>query len=511
MVQPIKIYVGNVPSSARNSELKELFEKFGKVVECDILKEFAFVHMDDTNDAKAAIAGLNDSLWKGSRIRVELSTTKTSKGEPSLKHRSGGGGPPPSASHHHYMSNDLARHLRRRSNEREHRRAASPPSNSRSRSTRDSRELLARPSNGSYDRDYEDYPAYRNGASRSAGPIRDSRYSDMPSLNGRPYPVDRSRPPYPDMFDQRSGPRGYMSSSSRNGLHPSSSSRNGTFPPEYPFHPASYARGNEMSMRESYRGGMPAAAAYHDPYLRGPYGAQPPPPPHPSYFRAPGSRYEYEQYPPLPPPRNSRYASPPLNSRDSYANNYSYSPPSSHRAPRPPLSPPPPPPSERRNGTKASNNKRHHTHSSSPSPSRTRSRTVSPPQRYSKPSNGKSSKANKSANAVPPANTSICSSRSSRSVSRSSGSRSSSRSRNNTSNNSSFNEKTSKKASKSKRSRKEAKLDPSCKEDSRENSLSDSPSKPQLQASCVKVVNKKEALGQRKRVSSSRSRSRSSN
>ena len=81
MSQPIKIYVGNIPQSARNSELKELFEKFGKVVECDILKEFAFVHMEDTNDAKAAIAGLNDSLWMGSRIRVELSTTRTNKGK----------------------------------------------------------------------------------------------------------------------------------------------------------------------------------------------------------------------------------------------------------------------------------------------------------------------------------------------------------------------------------------------------------------------------------------------
>ena len=80
--QPIKIYVGNVPVAARTAELQELFEKFGKVVECDILKDFAFVHMDDTNDAKAAIAGLHDSLWKGARIRVELSTTRTNKGEP---------------------------------------------------------------------------------------------------------------------------------------------------------------------------------------------------------------------------------------------------------------------------------------------------------------------------------------------------------------------------------------------------------------------------------------------
>jgi hypothetical protein len=50
---------------------------FFVVVERDILKEFAFVHMESDNDAMAAIAGLNDSLRKGGRLRVELSTTKT--------------------------------------------------------------------------------------------------------------------------------------------------------------------------------------------------------------------------------------------------------------------------------------------------------------------------------------------------------------------------------------------------------------------------------------------------
>lgn len=86
----VKIYVGNVPPKALNSELKELFEKFGKVVECDILKEFAFVHMEEVSDAKAAIAGLNDTLWKGNRIRVEISTTKVNKGEQPLRDRGGG-------------------------------------------------------------------------------------------------------------------------------------------------------------------------------------------------------------------------------------------------------------------------------------------------------------------------------------------------------------------------------------------------------------------------------------
>jgi RNA recognition motif-containing protein len=86
-VQTYKIYVGNLPASARTSELKELFEKYGNVVECDILKDFGFIHMDNSSDAKASIAGLNDTLWKGGRLRVEMSTTNTNKGEPSMRRR----------------------------------------------------------------------------------------------------------------------------------------------------------------------------------------------------------------------------------------------------------------------------------------------------------------------------------------------------------------------------------------------------------------------------------------
>jgi RNA recognition motif-containing protein len=61
---PFKIYVGNLPPGARSGDLRDLFEKFGPVLECDILKDFGFVHMDFSNDAKAAIAALNDTFWK---------------------------------------------------------------------------------------------------------------------------------------------------------------------------------------------------------------------------------------------------------------------------------------------------------------------------------------------------------------------------------------------------------------------------------------------------------------
>ena len=40
---PTKLYVGNIPSSVSSRELTELFEKYGKVMECDIIKDYAFV------------------------------------------------------------------------------------------------------------------------------------------------------------------------------------------------------------------------------------------------------------------------------------------------------------------------------------------------------------------------------------------------------------------------------------------------------------------------------------
>lgn len=234
MGQPIKIYVGNIPASARNSELKELFEKFGKVVECDILKEFAFVHMDDT-DAKAAIAGLNDSLWKGARIRVELSTTKTNKGEPSLRHRL-----------------DDRQPRRRYSHDREPR-PRSPPRY----------------------RDSRGYPDSRYGG---PAPYRDS--GRLPARDSRYGPPPRSSRPYPEItYDRRGFPI-----ESRGGAP-----RGGGYPPEYPFHPASY--------RDAPRGG-----ASYDPYSRAPMGYG-----QPVYYRGPpmprDGRYEYPPqgaYPPRP-------------------------------------------------------------------------------------------------------------------------------------------------------------------------------------------------------------------
>uniref|UniRef100_A0A674I650 RNA-binding protein 14 n=1 Tax=Terrapene triunguis TaxID=2587831 RepID=A0A674I650_9SAUR len=68
-----KIYVGNVSSKATTAQIKELFEKFGKVVECDIVKNYAFVHMAKEREAMDAILNLNDMPLEDQKIFVTLS------------------------------------------------------------------------------------------------------------------------------------------------------------------------------------------------------------------------------------------------------------------------------------------------------------------------------------------------------------------------------------------------------------------------------------------------------
>jgi RNA-binding protein 4 len=42
-VGTFKIFVGNLASNASANDVRPLFEKFGKVVECDIMKNYGFV------------------------------------------------------------------------------------------------------------------------------------------------------------------------------------------------------------------------------------------------------------------------------------------------------------------------------------------------------------------------------------------------------------------------------------------------------------------------------------
>lgn len=69
----VKIFIGNLACNATAEELRELFEKYGKVTECDIVKNYGFVHMSNMSEAEEAIKNLHQHQLHGWRMNVEMS------------------------------------------------------------------------------------------------------------------------------------------------------------------------------------------------------------------------------------------------------------------------------------------------------------------------------------------------------------------------------------------------------------------------------------------------------
>lgn len=69
-----KLHVGNI--ACTNQELRAKFEEFGAVLECDIVKNYAFVHMENMDDALEAINKLDNAAFKGKLMSVKLSTSR---------------------------------------------------------------------------------------------------------------------------------------------------------------------------------------------------------------------------------------------------------------------------------------------------------------------------------------------------------------------------------------------------------------------------------------------------
>lgn len=73
---PVKIHIANVEKGF-DKELRELFEEYGTVSECSIVKNFAFVHMPNSDEGMDAIYGLDNSEFQGKDIALhELSFVK---------------------------------------------------------------------------------------------------------------------------------------------------------------------------------------------------------------------------------------------------------------------------------------------------------------------------------------------------------------------------------------------------------------------------------------------------
>jgi RNA recognition motif-containing protein len=74
----MNIYVGNLPYSATEDQLREAFAAFGEVSSVNLIsdkctgqsKGFAFVEMADNSCADAAIKGLNETAMGGRNLKV---------------------------------------------------------------------------------------------------------------------------------------------------------------------------------------------------------------------------------------------------------------------------------------------------------------------------------------------------------------------------------------------------------------------------------------------------------
>jgi|SRR5579863_143941 len=97
-----KLFVGNIPHSTTDAELRTLFEPHGKVDQVSIVTDrdtgrsrgFAFVEMADNAEAEKAIAALNGKDLGGRALNINEARPKTDRGPggPRGGGRPGGGG-----------------------------------------------------------------------------------------------------------------------------------------------------------------------------------------------------------------------------------------------------------------------------------------------------------------------------------------------------------------------------------------------------------------------------------
>jgi cold-inducible RNA-binding protein len=96
------LYVGNLPHSTTEDELRNLFQAHGAVERVSMVTDretgrsrgFAFVEMTDAGEAEKAIAALNGTELGGRTLKINEAKPKTDRprGGQGFGGRSGGGG-----------------------------------------------------------------------------------------------------------------------------------------------------------------------------------------------------------------------------------------------------------------------------------------------------------------------------------------------------------------------------------------------------------------------------------
>uniref|UniRef100_A0A8R1HPU8 RRM domain-containing protein n=1 Tax=Caenorhabditis japonica TaxID=281687 RepID=A0A8R1HPU8_CAEJA len=72
---PSKLFVGNLPDNVDSNKLKQIFQPFCKVTECDIVKNYAFVHIEE-DDVDPIITRLTGYSIEGKVVNIKKSTSK---------------------------------------------------------------------------------------------------------------------------------------------------------------------------------------------------------------------------------------------------------------------------------------------------------------------------------------------------------------------------------------------------------------------------------------------------
>ncbi|XP_031779148.1 RNA-binding protein lark isoform X5 [Nasonia vitripennis] len=84
-VGTFKIFIGNLADKTTNADIKPLFEKYGKVFECDVVKNYGFVHMENEESGRNAIQNLNGQLVHGQPIKCEAAKSRKGPNTPTTK------------------------------------------------------------------------------------------------------------------------------------------------------------------------------------------------------------------------------------------------------------------------------------------------------------------------------------------------------------------------------------------------------------------------------------------
>lgn len=89
----MRIYVGNLPYSVTDDDLRNIFGEFGELAATEVIKDkfsgqskgFGFVDMPNNSEADAAIKALNETDMKGRKLTVNEARPRAERP------RSGGG------------------------------------------------------------------------------------------------------------------------------------------------------------------------------------------------------------------------------------------------------------------------------------------------------------------------------------------------------------------------------------------------------------------------------------